>query len=66
MVVLHVVRNKILAKLRKVSVVGVGSSLFNFGENYEDNYGYGHSMPIDLNIVETTPELLQIIEKQDC
>jgi hypothetical protein len=25
----------------------------------------GHSMPIDLKIVETSPELLHIIEKQD-
>ena len=25
----------------------------------------GHSMPIDLKILETSPELLHIIEKQD-
>ena len=25
----------------------------------------GHSMPIDLKILETTPKLLQVIEKQD-
>ena len=25
----------------------------------------GHSIPIDLKIVETSPELLHIIEKQD-
>ena len=36
-----------------------------YSENYEDDYGYGHSMPIDLHIVEITPELLQIIEKQE-
>ena len=32
----------------------------NFLEDAE-----GHSMPIDLKIVETSPELLHIIEKQD-
>ena len=32
--------------------------------NYSEGAG-GHSIPIDLSIIETTPELLQIIEKQN-
>jgi len=36
-----------------------------YSENYEDDYGNGHSIPIDLRIQETTPELLQVIEKQE-
>ena len=36
-----------------------------YSENYEDDYAGGHSIPIDLHIQETTPELLQIIEKQE-
>ena len=36
-----------------------------YSENYEDDYGDGHSIPIDLHIQETTPELLQVIEKQE-
>ncbi|WP_067960756.1 hypothetical protein [Nitrosopumilus sp. Nsub] len=45
----------------------VGTAVFvgyNYSQSYSDDAG-GHSIPIDLHIVETTPELLQIIEKQD-
>ena len=37
---------------------------YNASENYSEDAG-GHSIPIDLSILETTPELLQIIEKQN-
>ena len=37
---------------------------YNASENYSEGAG-GHSIPIDLSILETTPELLQIIEKQN-
>ncbi len=46
----------------------VGTAVY-VGYNYSQSYSYddagGHSIPIDLHIVETTPELLQIIEKQE-
>ena len=37
---------------------------YNASQNYSEDAG-GHDIQIDLNIVETAPELLQIIEKQD-
>ena len=37
---------------------------YNASENYSEGAG-GHSITIDLSIMETTPELLQIIEKQN-
>jgi len=37
---------------------------YNASQNYSEDVG-GHDIQIDLNIVETAPELLQIIEKQD-
>ena len=33
-------------------------------QEFEEGTG-GHSIPIDLKILETSPELLHIIEKQD-
>ncbi len=36
---------------------------YHASQNTSDD-GYGHSIPVDLEILETTPELLQIIEKQ--
>tara|TARA_B110000014_G_C20008224_1_gene522656 strand:+ start:401 stop:595 length:195 start_codon:yes stop_codon:yes gene_type:complete len=37
---------------------------YNASQNYSEDGG-GHDIPTDLNILETAPELLQIIEKQD-
>ena len=37
---------------------------YNASQEYSEGAG-GHSIPIDLSIMETTPELLQIIEKQN-
>jgi hypothetical protein len=37
---------------------------YHASQNYSEDAG-GHNIPIDLHIVETTPELLQIIEKQE-
>ena len=37
---------------------------YHASQNTSDD-GYGHSITIDLEIVETAPELLQIIEKQE-
>ena len=37
---------------------------YNASQNYSEDAG-SHDIQIDLNIVETAPELLQIIEKQD-
>ena len=33
-------------------------------QNYSEDAG-GHNIPIDLNILKTTPDLLQVIEKHD-
>ena len=33
-------------------------------QNYSEDAG-GHHIPIDLNILKTTPDLLQVIEKHD-
>ena len=49
-----------------VIVMFIGTAVYvgyHASQNTSD-YGYGHSVPIDLQILETTPELLQIIEKQ--
>ena len=35
---------------------------YNASQEYSEDAG-GHNMPTDLGILETTPELLQIIEK---
>ena len=37
---------------------------YHASQNYSEDAG-GHNIPIVLHIVETTPELLQIIEKQE-
>ena len=37
---------------------------YNASQEYSEDAG-GHNMPTDLGILETTPELLQIIEKQE-
>jgi hypothetical protein len=37
---------------------------YHASQNYSDD-AYGHSISIDLEILETVPELLQIIEKQE-
>ena len=37
---------------------------YHASQNYSEDAG-GHYIPIDLNILETTPDLLQIIEKHD-
>ncbi|MBT4326054.1 MAG: hypothetical protein HOD60_03990 [Candidatus Nitrosopelagicus sp.] len=37
---------------------------YHASQNYSEDAG-GHHIPIDLNILETTPDLLQIIEKHD-
>ena len=37
---------------------------YNASQNYSEDAG-GHDIQIDLNILDTAPELLQIIEKQD-
>ena len=37
---------------------------YHASQNTSDD-GYGHCIPEDLEILETTPELLQIIEKQE-
>ena len=37
---------------------------YHASQNYSDD-AYGHSISIDLEILETAPELLQIIEKQE-
>ena len=37
---------------------------YHASQNYSDD-AYGHSIPVDLHIQETTPELLQVIEKQE-
>ena len=36
----------------------------NASQNYSEDAG-GHDIQIDLNILETAPELLQVIEKHD-
>ena len=36
---------------------------YHASENYSEGAG-GHSIPTDLELLQTTPELLQIIEKQ--
>ena len=36
---------------------------YHASENYSESAG-GHSIPTDLELLQTTPELLQIIEKQ--
>jgi len=46
----------------------IGTAVFvgyNYSQSYSSDDAGGHSIPIDLHIVETTPELLQIIEQQD-
>ena len=51
-----------------VILMFIGTAVY-VGYNYSQSYSYddagGHSIPIDLHIVETTPQLLQIIEKQE-
>ena len=37
---------------------------YHASQNTSEDIG-GHSIPIDMHTVETPPELLQIIEKQD-
>ena len=37
---------------------------YHASQNYSDD-AYGHSISIDLEILETAPELLRIIEKQE-
>ena len=37
---------------------------YNAAQNYSEDAG-GHDIQIDLDILDTAPELLQIIEKQD-
>ena len=37
---------------------------YNASQNYSEDAG-GNDIQIDLNILDTAPELLQIIEKQD-
>ena len=37
---------------------------YNASQNYSEDAG-GHDIQIDLHILDTAPELLQIIEKQD-
>ena len=46
----------------------IGTAVFvgyNYSQSYSSDDAGGHSIPIDLHIVETTPELLQIIEQHD-
>ena len=37
---------------------------YNASQNYSED-AWGHDIQIDLDILDTAPELLQIIEKQD-
>jgi len=46
----------------------IGTAVFvgyHYNENYDYDYAGGHSIPVDLHIQETAPELLQVIEKQE-
>ena len=50
-----------------VIVMFIGTAVYvgyHASQNYSDD-AYGHSISIDLEILETVPELLQIIEKQE-
>ena len=50
-----------------VIVMFIGTAVYvgyHASQNTSDD-GYGHSITIDLEIMETAPELLQIIEKQE-
>jgi len=38
---------------------------YHASQNYSYDDAGGHSIPTDLHILETTPKLLQIIEKQE-
>ena len=49
-----------------VIVMFIGTAVYvgyHASQNTSDD-GYGHSIPVDLEIFETAPELLQIIEKE--